>query len=277
VVDYSADDDSALVNALRGQQALIITMSVSAPRDTIPKLIRAAGKASVPYVLPNWFGHDGNNDKLCAESFLLAARDRIREEFAPLKGQSSYIMISCNFWYEFSLAGGPERFGFDFPRRQLVWFDGGDVAFNVTTWPQVGRAVAALLSLPELPTNETDNRATLASFADKVVYINSFRLSQKDMFDSVLRVTGTTETDWKISHGSSETRWKDATAELKKGNYAHFTKMLYSRMFFPTGDGAFEPIHNRVLNLPEEDLDEATAVAVKMGENEEVQFVPHRA
>jgi hypothetical protein len=36
-------------------------MSVAAPSDTISKLVRAAAKAGVPYVLPNWFGRDAAN------------------------------------------------------------------------------------------------------------------------------------------------------------------------------------------------------------------------
>ena len=277
-VDYSGDDDTALVDALRDQQAFIITMAVAPPQDTMPKLIRAAAKGGVPYVLPNWFGHDGEKDALCRDSWLAQRRDTIRAEFAKLEpGTSSYILLACNFWFEFSLGGGPDRFGFDFQKRSLVWFDGGDVAFNLSTWPQCSRAVASLLSLPLLPEDDvvdegksTGTTTTLSQFRNASVYINSFRLSQRDMFDSVKRVTKTTDADWSFSYESSEQRFKDATAELHKGNFGRFTKMLYSRMFFPTGDGDFKPVHNDVLGLPKEDLDEWTAVVVRMGENGEV-------
>lgn len=47
------DDEAAIVDALKGQQFLIITMAVTAPADTELKLIRAAAKAGVPYVMPN--------------------------------------------------------------------------------------------------------------------------------------------------------------------------------------------------------------------------------
>jgi hypothetical protein len=61
-VDYSGDDLSTLVEALKGQQFLLITMSVMAPRDTTSKLVRAAAQAGVHHVLPNWFGHDPTNN-----------------------------------------------------------------------------------------------------------------------------------------------------------------------------------------------------------------------
>lgn len=273
-VDYSGDDLSALVDALRGQDALIVTMAVSAPRDTMSKLVRAAAQAGVPYIFPNWFGHDAANDSLCQDSFLTQMRDNVRDEVKK-QGVSAPLFLICNFWYEFSLGGGPDRFGFDFQNRSFTWFDDGDVAINTSTWPQCGRAVTALLSLKKLPEDENDKSPTLSQFTKDggLVYISSFRLSQKDMFESVKRVTGTTDADWTITRESSEQRWKDGTAEVLKGNFKAFTKMLYSRMFFPNGDGDYQSrraLDNDVLGLPVEDLDAATKIAVRMGENGEV-------
>ena len=271
-VDYSGDDATALVETLEGQQALIVTMAVMAPPDTISRLVRAAAKANVAYVLPNWFGHDAANYALCNDSWLSPARDKHLAEIKDL-GVSSYLLLCCNFWYEFSLAGGLDRFGFNFQKRSFIWFDGGDVAFNVTTWPQVSRAVAHLLSLKELPDDENDESPTLSQFRKRCVYVASFRLTQREMFESVKRVTKTTDADWTISHESSRQRWEDGTAALKQGNFGAFTKMLYSRMYFPDGGGNIQSsrgLHNKLLGLPTEDLDEWTAVTVRMGENAEV-------
>ncbi|KAK3319179.1 hypothetical protein B0H66DRAFT_558915 [Apodospora peruviana] len=270
--DHSGDDDSALVSALRGTQALIITMAVTAPRDTTAKLIAAAAKANVKYIFPNWFGHDPANDSLCNDSFLTQMRDSVRAEIAR-HGVSSHIFLACNFWYEFSLGGGADRFGFDFQNKSLTLFDDGDVPINTSTWPQCGRAVASLLSLKVLPDDENDKSTTLSHFGDKTVYISSFRLTQKDMFEAVKRVTGTTDADWTITRESAEQRWKEGMAEVQKGNFAAFTKMLYSRMFFAAGGGDYESkrgTDNVVLGLPVEDLDEATKIAVRMGKNGEI-------
>lgn len=272
-VDYGSDDDTGLVEALRGQQALIVTMSVAAPRDTVSKLVRAAAKAGVPYVLPNWFGHDASNDSLCDDSLLSHFRDSICAEIKDL-GVSSYLLLVCNFWYEFSLGGGPDRYGLDFKKRTLIWFDEGDVAINTSTWPQCGRAIARLLSLKERPDNERDQSPTLSQFCNSSIYISSFRLSQRDMFESVKRVTSTTDSDWIITRESAERRWKDGYAAVQQGNMKAFTKMLYSRMFIPTGDGDYQSsrgLHNDLLGLPAEDLDEFTAVGIRMGENGEIQ------
>lgn len=110
-------------------------MSVTAPRGTTSKLLRAAAKAGVPYVIPNWFGHDAANDTLCNDSLLSQMRDSVCEEVKSL-GISSYFLLACSFWYEFSLGGGPDRYGFDFKKRSLVLFDDGNVVINTSTWPQ---------------------------------------------------------------------------------------------------------------------------------------------
>ncbi|KAL3485281.1 hypothetical protein BJX62DRAFT_247731 [Aspergillus germanicus] len=273
-INYATDDDTALVETLRGQQALIITMNVLALPDTIIKLIRAAAKAGIPYILPNWYGHDAANDALCEDSMLRRNRDRVIAEIKQL-GVSAYLFLVCNFWYEFSLGGGPDRYGFDFAKRTFMLFDEGDVPINTTTWPQCGRAVAALLSLKEFPEDESDTEPTLSRFANGCVYVSSFRLTQREMFEKVKRVTGTKDEDWTITRTSVKDRYREGQEGLKAHNWKVFTKMLYSRMFFPNGDGDYESrrgLDNSVLELPVEDLDEATREGIRMGEAGEVPF-----
>jgi hypothetical protein len=274
-VDYSGEDDMTLVEALQGQQVLLITMAVTAPKDTMGKLIRAAAKAGVPYVLPNWFGHDAANDALCKDSMLSQIRDSICAEIRSL-AVSSYLFLVCNFWYEFSLSGGSGRFGFDFKNRSLVLFDDGDVIINTSTWPLCGKAIANLLNLKEFPDDEGDHSPTLSQFRNSSIYISSFRVCQRDMFESVKHVTKTTDADWTITHESAEQRWKDGYDAVQKGNLAAFTKTLYSRMFLPTGDGDYQStrgLHNEILGLPTESLDEYTAIGVHMAESGEVALL----
>ncbi|KAL3601087.1 hypothetical protein FPOAC2_05341 [Fusarium poae] len=60
-IDYN--DESSIVSALKDQQFLIITMAPTAPRDTHRKLVQAAAKAGVPYIMPN--GFMGDIEPLC--------------------------------------------------------------------------------------------------------------------------------------------------------------------------------------------------------------------
>jgi len=262
------DNQSSLIEALQGQDALIITISVMAPPDEQTKLIEAAAAANVPWILPNEFGGDTLNLEMAKDTFLGVAKAKYRDHIEKL-GKSSWIAITCGFWYEFSLAGGPYRYGFDFKNRTVTLFDEGNVKINTSTWPQCGRAVASLLSLKVAPDSEDDKSPTLTDFKNKNAYISSFTISQNDMLESVLRVTGTDLKDWKVTKVSVKERYKSGVVEFQKGNMNGFSQLLYSRCFFPESSGNFgatKGLHNDVLGLPKEDLDEFTKIGVQMSE-----------
>ncbi|KAH8590809.1 hypothetical protein B0O99DRAFT_663916 [Bisporella sp. PMI_857] len=260
-VDYSKQE--TLVDALRGQDALVITLSALTPKETDMQLINAAAEAGVPWVLPNEWGPDNTNEDLVRDVFPFQPKVTIRNTIADL-GKSSYIAVSTGFWYEWSLAI-PGAFGVDFANRTATLFDEGETKVSISTWPQVGRAVAALLSLPIAPEGP-NKEAFLNNFKNKVVYINSFTVSQKDMLDSVLRVTGTKEGDWRVSKELSRERHTKGIQEMQEGKRIGFMKMMYARVFYPDDCGDFEHKKgtlNGLLNLPTEDIDEATKAAME--------------
>jgi hypothetical protein len=262
------DDPSSLIEALKGQEVLIITMGVTAPPEQQTKLIDAAAAANVPWVLPNEYGSDPTEVEMQKDNFLGERKAKYRDYIEKL-GKSSWIGIICNFWYEFSLAGGSSRYGFDFKNRTVTFFDDGTTRINTSTWPQTGRAVAKLLSLKVFKDNVNDKSACLNDFRNKFVYVSSFNVSQKDMLHSVMRVTGTSLKDWKVDYEPVKERYKSGVEEFQKGNMLGFAKLLYSRLFFPDMSGNYEAtkgLHNDILGLPKEDLDEYTKIAVGMAE-----------
>lgn len=180
-------------------------------------------------------------------------------------------------WYEFSLAGSPARYGFDIPARTLTLFDAGETKIHTSTLEQVGRGVAALLSLPihGPPTQNTTNGnkpGYLEAYANTSISIASFHLSQRDMLDSILRVTHESVDDWDITQESSAERYARAAKkwEAEKKNPVDWITMMYTRIFFPDGSGNLgqESLMNDVLGLPAEDLDEATRRAVEIAKTE---------
>ncbi|KAK5033159.1 hypothetical protein LTR13_007124 [Exophiala sideris] len=249
-VDYEKPE--TLVEALRGQDALVITLSGRSQIQQIEeKLVRAAAEAGVPWIHAS------------ATVFLtfvpaVATRNLIEE-----LGKSSYIAVVTGFWYEWSLAL-PHGFGIDLVNHNATFYDEGETKISTTTWPQIGRAVGALLSLP-VKAEDTDGEACLEHLRNKVVYINSFTVSQKDMLDSARRVTGTTESDWTITKEPSRERYASGVQEWKDGKYIGLAKILYTRIFYPDGCGDFEHkgTLNSMLALPQEDIDEATNVALE--------------
>lgn len=186
-----------------------------------------------------------------------------RDEIERLGMQ--WITVCCGFWYDYSLAGGQARFGFDFDKRSLTIYDDGNTKNSVSTLSQVGRAVAEVLSLKELPEDENDNSLTVSGWLNKALYITSFVVSQNEIFESVKRITGTSDADWTITHEATKKRYADGLALVKSGNMAGFSKLLYARAFYPEDPGdCSAKAQNGLLGLPEESLDEATQAGVDM-------------
>lgn len=111
----------------------------------------------------------------------------------------------------------------------------------------------------------------VTDWKNKPLYINSFKISQRDMLDSLNRVLETTDKDWTIDFEPTDVRFKRGLAELQNGNaMVGFPTASYARIFYPEGAGDFESrwgLSNKLLGLPEEHLDEATKRVVEMVEN----------
>lgn len=270
-IDYS--NPSTLVTALTGQDCLIITLSVTA-RTAQDALIRAAALAHVPWILPNEFGM--HNSEAAQKETVGFAKTHARELIEEL-GVSSWIGVTCGFWYEFSLSGGTDLFGIDVLKKEAVLLDGGEGRQNTSTWGQVGRAVERVLALPVSAGDDGEGEGeggkgglTLQHYRNRMLYVSSFAVSQKDMLASVMRVTGTKEEEWKISHQSARERLEVARKEMEGGSVKGFQRHLYTRYFIDE-EGLFEKTHalcNKELGLPEEDLDEATGRAVELAKSD---------
>lgn len=262
VAKVNYDNHDSLVAALKGQDALIITIAVTAPPDTSEKLIRAAADAKVPWVLPDEWGIDGTNEQLGKECFLGPPKKAIRDLIEEL-GVSSYVAVACGFWYQYSLGTIKERYGFDFQKKEVIFYDDGNTKISTSTWDQVARAVTALLSMDVAELEE--------KFKNKFAYVSSFNVSQKDMFESIKRVTGTSDSDWKVDYQPSSERVAEGMKQMKEGGRAPgFVKVLYGRCFYPNGDMNFEAkygLANDLLGLPNEDLDECTKDAIEISDN----------
>lgn len=258
-IDY--DDHAALVRAPRGQDALIVTLSGRAEiAKTEAKFVRAAADADVPWILPNEWSPDTADEGLVQDlDFLFHAKVETRKLIA---GVSRYVALVTGFWYEYSLAM-PENYGFDFAKREVRFYDDGEAAVSTSTWPHIGRAVAALLSLPARA--EGERSPCLEDYADRMVYSSSFTVSQREMLASACRVTKTSEAEWKVSRLGAPERFEQGRREVSEGKMAGFGKLLYTRLFFP-GAGEFERKKETIdgaLGLQKEKPDGATAVAIE--------------
>ncbi|KAL1610509.1 hypothetical protein SLS60_002178 [Paraconiothyrium brasiliense] len=258
-VDYSNED--SIVEAVRGHDFLVISLNTSAAPETHPTICKAAVKAGVHWIMPNAYGMDINNPKLMEENVYGPVAKRYLEDVKSAGG--NYVILSCSFWYEWSLAAGLNFYGIDVKDKKAVFFDEGTQKINTSTLAQCGRAVAALLDLPI--TKEGDKPA-LEDWKNKALYVSSFLVSQRDMLDSVHKALGDTDNEWSITYEPSEERTSKALQEMYKGSFAGFAQAMYTRVFYKNGDGNYEAtqgLANERLGLPKEDLDAVTKWAVE--------------
>ena len=263
-IDY--DDPSSLTSALRGQDALIITMAPFAPPEQQSLLISAAAEAGVKWILPNEWGNDNGNDAVTQDLPMYAQKTQYRQQIETL-GTSSWIGIICGFWYEVSLSGGPDRYGFDIPNRTLTLFDEGTVKHSTCTLLQNARGVANLLRLPIVREDENDTSPCLNDWKNKFAYFASFSVSQREMWESVMRVTGTGVGDWKVEREDAKERYRKGMDAMGKGDWGGMARAMYSRVFWEDGIGwheATKGLDNGKVGLEKEDLDGATRRAVEM-------------
>ncbi|KAH6963362.1 hypothetical protein DER45DRAFT_480981 [Fusarium avenaceum] len=267
-VDY--EDEKAIAAALEGQQLLIITLANGVDAEVHDRIVRAAGKAGVAHIVPNIYAANiVVENKGAVDDFFPAAglRDLLTE--IERVGVSSWTVLVGSIWFDYSFPAGPLFMGFDLNNRQVTLFDDGEAKVNTSTWAQYGRGAAALASLKVLPEDENDTSPTLAHFRNKPLYLSSFYVSQKEILASVQRVTNTTDSDWDIKYETTSDRMEEGKAQAASGDFRGLVQTYYSFIFSPEGQklNFEEKLHNKVLGLPEEDLDEVVKDCVEKAKN----------
>ncbi|CAM1507605.1 Fc.00g072460.m01.CDS01 [Cosmosporella sp. VM-42] len=264
-VDYG--DEASIALALQGQQFLIITLKLGIEPEIQHRIVRAAGKAGVSHIMPNIYTVDLvlNNEGLARDYFHAAPFEEILAEIERV-GVSAWTVLVGGVWFDHSLPGGPNLFGFDINKRTVTLIDGGASPLNTTTLSQYGRAVAALVGLKLQPDDANDTSTTLSRFENKLCYISSFLLSQRDMLKAVQQVTGTTDADWKIGHQSSEDRIADGRATAAAGDFAGFVKTYFTFLLSMDGQKVNHEhkLDNDLIGLPKENLHDTVKICVKM-------------
>ena len=180
-----------------------------------------------------------------------------------IESKGLFWTAQCSsFWYEHSLVS-PQCFGFELDKKRVTFFDDGTTRVTASTWEQCARAIVSLFSLPV----QSEERPHLMQWKNRQHYCSSFVVSQRDVLESWLRVTGQKESDWMIEHESGKHRLERGQKMLEQGDMMGGPITNYARLFYPDGSGDLrKKSENEQLGLPEEDLDEATTRAVELFE-----------
>ncbi|KAF5544732.1 oxidoreductase like [Fusarium mexicanum] len=264
------EDEESVASALKDQQLLVITLAVNVDPEVHHRIVRAAGKAGIRYIIPNIYAANVviENQGSVDGFFPAAPPINLLKEIERV-GVSSWILLVGGVWFDYSLPSGESFMGFDIDNRKVTLFDDGEAKINTSTLAQFGRAAAAIASLKELPNDGHDKSPTIGQFRNKPVYLSSFYVSQKDILKSIQHVTSTADADWEIKYESSANRIENGKAMGRSGNIMGFVQAYYSFIFSPEGQKlrTQDKLHNGPLSMPEEDLDEVVKDCVERAEN----------
>jgi hypothetical protein len=214
-VDYN--DITTLTHALFNHDILIITLSVTTPPSVHSNLVTAASAAGIRYIIPNAYGFDFRNPSLIRD---IPAASLAHSYFSQIEklGMVHFSLV-CGFWYEWSL-GVASFYGIDIAAKKVVFYDDGETKMNTSTWEACGDAVAGIVGLPieELETK----------WRNKSFYVSSFRVSQREMLESVQRVLGQGEgeweVEWEVECKTSKERFKRSIKEMREGDHMAFAR-----------------------------------------------------
>lgn len=128
------------------------------------------------------------------------------------------------------------------------------IAFPTTTTTQVGRGIAALLALP---IEVIEKR-----FKNTGVSITSFQLSQPQMFEALVRASGTSQSDWAIEYSTAEDLLREGRQRVEAGEFMGDIDIIYA-LTYQHGDYS-DKLDNELLGLPVEDLDEVLRASLEV-------------
>jgi hypothetical protein len=96
-------------------------------------------------------------------------------------------------------------------------------------------------------------------FANKLVYISSFCISQIDLLGSIQRVTSSPQSSWDVQFQDTEAKVAAGKEKLKHGDMLGYADLIYGHVFKDGAGGNYQArvgLSNQALSLPNEDLDE---------------------
>ncbi|GMG11283.1 unnamed protein product [Aspergillus oryzae] len=212
------DDETSLARCLVGQDVLIITLSPeSYAKQT--SLIRAAAAARVQYIVPTEFGSDPTHERLNREIGLAEMQKPFRALIEEL-GVSSWIGVVNGLFFDFNVRNG--FWGLDIRNRKVTFYDDGQVKINTSTLSWIAISLARFFSMPDEFIRQHQN---------DWIYFSSFLVSQRDVFESAKRMTGTTEADWEVVCVNSKVAALEAKNCMEDGDHMAVFSLLFALTF----------------------------------------------
>ena len=243
IVKYVSEDPAPneLVDVLQGQDALVATFMGTNDVYQI-KLADACVTAGVERFIPADFGSCDSSSKLALDLMpLYQAKTRVREHLQTLarEGKLSWTAIVCGHFFDYGLKTG--LLSVELKERKMTVFGDGEYRWSSSTLERVGVSVVRCLERGE----ET---------RDRMVYVQSFRLSQNELKKALEKATGGKFEEKKVDVEPFIEEMKGRTDKDSGDDVAR--ESLVSVVGIIDGDWTKkDAFANKTLDLEDEDLD----------------------
>lgn len=245
-----ADDypEAELVSAFTGQDAVISAISMTGMHLQY-RFIDAAVTAKVARYFPTEFGLDELPDWLVELRPMFRIKHDVRDYLVSREKEGlSWTAIVCNVFFEMGIMSG--FFNFHWDQKKVVLVDGGDVQWVATTLDTVAVAVVRALEREA----ETKNRLLL---------VQDFRTSQRELWDRVKAKTGGEENGWTVEHVKYDEWLEEAKATVRGGDNSALGKLTFGTVLLGSQWEEREEFGNKLLDLPTKSFDEAIESVLK--------------
>ncbi|KLJ09125.1 hypothetical protein EMPG_15450 [Blastomyces silverae] len=193
--DFSA---SSLTEIFKGQDALISIVGPSAFADQ-KKIVDAAIAAGVKIFIPSEYGSDTRNPEVLKIAPILAGKRTLVEYLESQQDRITWTALIPGLFADWGITHGFLQY--DIPSKSALVWDDGNVPVSMSTQPQVGRALVAILENP-------------SATANQYVYVSSYTVTANEMVTALEKATGS---KWNVRKIDLEQSLSEAKENLSRG------------------------------------------------------------
>ena len=210
IPDDGGNEDQ-LAAALKGQDALVVTMPASRVEDTV-RLANACLKARIQRMIPADFGSVDSTDARCVELVpLYGQKTESRAYLQKLALQHpsfSWTSLVNAHFFDWGLTN--ELLGFDLRSRKATIFDDGNTKFSASTLAHIGEAVTKILQKEDATKN-------------KMLYMESVYTSQNELLAQLQRISGL---KFDVTRENSEEYIEKLKPQVRQGDHDATERMV---------------------------------------------------
>jgi nucleoside-diphosphate-sugar epimerase len=232
----------ALAKILHGIDAIVTTVTGNSD-DAQKSLADAAVVAGVKRFIPADFGSCDSQSKRARELVPLYQRKtEVREYLQALSAKNpgfTWTSLVTGHFFDWDL-----RFlHVDTSNRKVDFLDDGKTKWSASTRAQIGRAVVKVLE-----------KADLDATVNKVLYVQSFRVTQLEVFEAVKRASK--HDDWQVTSVESTSFTNEEKAKAEAGDKEAIEELVWVLGTLEADWQTHPGLANELIGLEQESMPE---------------------